>query len=30
MAPKRGESVGATDEYQDFMKKLGDYHEKRG
>ncbi|KAK0945515.1 Chromatin structure-remodeling complex protein rsc9 [Friedmanniomyces endolithicus] len=30
MAPKRGESVGTTVEYKDFMEKLGKYHEKRG
>ncbi|TKA83040.1 hypothetical protein B0A55_00852 [Friedmanniomyces simplex] len=30
MAPKRGESVEMTDEYNDFMKQLAEYHEKRG
>lgn len=29
-APKRGQSVEHTDEHEDFMKKLADYHEQRG
>lgn len=27
---ERESSVDKTEEYQDFMKKLADYHEKRG
>ncbi|KAK3624158.1 Chromatin structure-remodeling complex protein rsc9 [Elasticomyces elasticus] len=30
MPPKRGESVELTTEYEDFMEKLSDYHDKRG
>ncbi|EMC99591.1 hypothetical protein BAUCODRAFT_101507 [Baudoinia panamericana UAMH 10762] len=30
MAPKRGESIDRTDEREEFMKKLSEYHEKRG
>ncbi|KAK3678507.1 Chromatin structure-remodeling complex protein rsc9 [Recurvomyces mirabilis] len=30
MAPKRGESIEKTDEHEDFVKKLAEYHEKRG
>lgn len=30
MAPKRGMSVEHTEEYEEFMKKLTEYHEKRG
>ena len=30
MAPKRGESIEKTDEHEEFMKKLAEYHEKRG
>ena len=30
MAPKRGQSIERTDEHDEFMKKLEEYHEKRG
>lgn len=30
MAPKRGQSIERTDEYEDFMKKLQEYHDNRG
>lgn len=30
MAPKRGMSVERTEEHEEFMKKLAEYHEKRG
>jgi hypothetical protein len=30
MAPKRGLSIERTSEYEDFMKELAEFHEKRG
>jgi len=30
MAPKRGLSIERTSEYEEFMKDLAEYHEKRG
>jgi hypothetical protein len=30
MAPKRGLSIERTSEYEDFMKELAVFHEKRG
>lgn len=30
MAPKRGLSIERTTEYEDFMKDLAAFHEKRG
>lgn len=30
MAPKRGESIERTDEREEFMQSLAEYHEKRG
>ncbi|KAK4580120.1 Chromatin structure-remodeling complex protein rsc9 [Recurvomyces mirabilis] len=30
MAPKRGESIEKTGEHEEFVKKLAEYHEKRG
>lgn len=30
MAPKRGLSIERTSEYEDFMKELTVFHEKRG
>ncbi|OQO03909.1 hypothetical protein B0A48_10551 [Cryoendolithus antarcticus] len=30
MAPKRGQSIEGSDEYDEFLKKLAEYHEKRG
>lgn len=30
MAPRRGESIERNDEYEEFLKKLAEYHEKRG
>ncbi|KAI5370581.1 putative ARID DNA-binding domain, DNA-binding RFX-type winged-helix domain-containing protein [Septoria linicola] len=30
MAPKRGQSVERTDEREEFMQKLAEYHQKRG
>ncbi|KAF7191353.1 Chromatin structure-remodeling complex subunit rsc9 [Pseudocercospora fuligena] len=30
MAPKRGQSIERTDEHDEFMKRLEEYHEKRG
>lgn len=30
MAPRRGESIEPSDERNDFVEKLVEYHEKRG
>ena len=30
MPPRRGESIERTDEYDEFVKKVAAYHEKRG
>jgi hypothetical protein len=30
MAPKRGMSIEPTDEQQEFMKNLAEFHKKRG
>ena len=30
MPPRRGESIEATDEREEFIKKVAEYHETRG
>lgn len=30
MPPRRGESIERTDEHEEFVKKVAEYHEKRG
>lgn len=30
MPPRRGESLERTDEYEDFIKNVAEFHEKRG
>jgi hypothetical protein len=30
MPPRRGESIERNDEYEAFVKKVAEYHEKRG
>jgi len=30
MAPRRGESIERSSEYEEFQKKLAAYHEQRG
>ena len=30
MPPRRGESIERTDEHEEFVKQVAEYHEKRG